>query len=106
MAIKRMFFDKTEINVSYFAGRNYITKNLSAPQIQRIQFDKIREFSIFRFVNSEKISITNSTTPQPIVYTKKKEKAFFDEYKEELKIFAKNNNVTMQDNTVTGTEEQ
>jgi len=99
MAVRHMYFDKTEIMVAFLTGNRYSTRNLNYSQIQRIQFDKIKEYSWFRPIDSEKISITNSTTMEPIVYTKKKEKKFFDEYKRELKEFAKANNITMQDNT-------
>ena len=99
MANQHIYFDKTEITVSFPSGKKFLTKNLSGDQIQRIQFDKCKEFSWFRFVDSEKITIMNSQTQGPIVYTKKKEKGFFDEYKQELKAFAKANNVTLQDNT-------
>ena len=100
MAIRHIYFDKTEINVSFASGKRFVTKNLSCDQIQRIQFDKCKEFSFFRFVDSEKITITSSETSAPIVYTRKKEKKFFDEYKQELIAFAKANSVTLQDNTV------
>ena len=99
MAMQRIYFDKTEIAVSFFSGKKSVTKNLSYDHIQRIQFDKCREFSFFRFVDSEKITITNSQTKEPLVYTRKNEKKFFDEYKQELKTFAKANSITLQDNT-------
>ena len=99
MAVQRIYFDKAEISLTFKAGNRYPTVLLTGSQIQRIQFDKIKEFSLFRFVDSEKITITNSKTGEPIVYTKKKEKAFYDEYKQGLKEFAKTNNVTLQDNT-------
>ena len=37
--------------------------------------------------------------PQPIVYTKKKEKAYWGEYKSRFTKFAKDNNITFVDNT-------
>ena len=97
MAVRHIYFDKTEITVSFPAGNRFVTKNLPYSDIQRIQFDTCREFKLFRFVDSEKITITSSQAP-PIVYTKKKEGKYFEEYKEELKAFAKNNSITMQDN--------
>ena len=99
MAVRHIYFDKTEINVSFPSGKRFVSKSLSSSQIQRIQFDKYKVFSFFRFVDSEKITITSSQTPAPIVYTKKNEKKFFEEYKQELKAFAIANSVTLQDNT-------
>ena len=99
MANKRMYFDKTEVTLIYPSGNKVVTRNLNREQIQRIQFSKCKEFSLFRFVDSEKVTITNSQTAAPLVYTKQKNKKFFQEYKEGLIEFAKANNVTMQDDT-------
>jgi len=72
--------------------------NLKYNQISRIQFDPCREFRIFRFVPSEKISIYTPKRGEPLIYTKLKEKAFFEQYKQELAKFAKDNRVTFTDN--------
>ena len=98
MAIRHVFFDKTELVLSFPDGKKFKTLNLNYGQITRIQFDKCMEFRFFRKVPSEKISISTPKRGAPIVYTKLKEKAFFDEYKRDFEAFAKNNRITFQNN--------
>ena len=99
MARKQINFDKTEVVVGFPAGKRFLVLNLSYQDIQRLQFDTIRELSFFRKIPSEKLTIVTGKRPQPIVYTKKKQKAFWDEYKARFTKFAKDNHITFVDNT-------
>ena len=100
MANKLVIFDKSEIVLFVPTNNNYITYNLVSSDILRIQFDKIteRKFGIIP-QESEKISIVTSKNPDGIVYTKGKNKKFYDEYKAEFTEYAKQNNITLLDNT-------
>lgn len=98
MAVRHVLFDKTEIVLMYPKKKKFVTVNLTYDQISRIQFDKFKEFKFFRKVPSEKITIVNSKVKPPIVYTKQKEKKFFEEYKEGFKKFVKDNNITFINN--------
>ena len=99
MARRQINFDKTEVVVGFPAGRRFVVLNLSYQDIQRIQFDETREFSFFRKVPSEKLTIVTGKRPQPIVYTKKNQKQFWSDYKEKFTKFAKDNNITFADYT-------
>ncbi len=82
MAHKLINFDKSEVVLFVPTNNNYITYNLVSSDILRIQFDKIteRKFGIIP-QESEKIAIVTSKFPDGIVYTKGKNKVFYDEYK-------------------------
>ena len=96
---RRINFDKTEIVVGFPAGKRFVVLNLSYQDIVRIQIDPTKEMGFLRKVPSEKLTIVTGKRPQPIVYTKKKEKAYWDEYKSRFTKFAKDNNITFVDNT-------
>lgn len=98
MAQRHVFFDKTELVLAFPQGKKFKTLNLSYDQITRIQFDKCTEFSLFRKVPSEKITIVTPKRGEPIVYTKMKEKKFFEEYKAGFEKFAKDNRITFVNN--------
>ena len=100
MANKLILFDKSEIVLFVPTKNNYKTHNLVSSQILRIQFDKIteRKFGIIP-QESEQITIVTSKNPDGIVYTKGKNKKFFDEYKSEFAEYAKEYNVKLIDNT-------
>lgn len=100
MANKLVLVDKSELVLFVPTNNNYITHNLVSSQILRIQFDKIteRKFGIFP-QESEKISVVTSKNPDGIIYTKAKNKKFFDEYKAEFAEYAKANHVKLIDNT-------
>lgn len=97
---KLILLDKSEVVLFVPTKNNYITNNLVSSQILRIQFDKIteRKFGIIP-QESEKIAIITSKNPDGIVYTKAKNKKFFDEYKAELTEYAKEYNIKLIDNT-------
>ncbi len=100
MANKLVLFDKSEVVLIVPTSKNYKTYNLASSDILRIQFDKIteRKFGIIS-QESEKISVVTSKNPDGIVYTKGKNKKFYDEYKADFAEFAKQNNITLLDNT-------
>ena len=98
MANKRVLCDKTEVVLTVLGKNKAQIINLTYDQIVSIRFEPCREFRFFRRVPSERIVITTSKGEQPIIYTKVKEKKFFDEYKKDLKEFAENNRITFYDN--------
>ena len=92
--------DKTELVVTFLAGKRYKVLNLSYEDIQRIQFDPIEIRKLFKKIPAEKISIFSSKTQDPIVITKTKDDAkVWDEYKKKLPDFAERHHVTFTDNT-------
>ena len=99
MANRRILCDKTEL-VLTIVGKRVNILNLPYNQITSISIEPCKEFRFFRMVPSERIVIRTSKRPEPIVYTKYKEKKFFDEYKRELTEFAKNNRITFYDSTM------
>jgi hypothetical protein len=98
VAQRHVFFDKTELVLGFPQGKKFVTMNLTYNQITRIQFDKCTEFKFFRKVPSEKITIVTPKRGEPIVYTKLKEKNFFEEYKAGFEKFARENRITFQNN--------
>jgi non-homologous end joining protein Ku len=98
MAEKRILFDKTEIVVMFPTKKKFISLSLAYNDIVRIQFDSCEERKLFKKIPSEKITITTGKWGTPIVYTKAKEKKFFEEYKQGLEKFCKDNRVTFINN--------
>ena len=99
MAARHLVCDKTEIIVSIALKNKYKILNLTYEDVVRIQFDEIAERKmVFQKVPSEKITIVTGKHNAPIVYTKMKEKKFWDEYKKGLEKFATSNNITFVDN--------
>ena len=99
MANRHILCDKTELVLTIIGKKRVNILNVPYNQITSISFEPCKEFRFFRMVPSERIIIRTSKRPEPIVYTKYKEKKFFDEYKQELAEFAKNNRITFYDNT-------
>jgi hypothetical protein len=100
MANRRIYLDKSELTLLIPGKKKVEDVHLTSGVITRIQFDKCTERMLFVIPQqSEKITITTSKRAQPVVYTKGKNKVFFDQYKQELEKFAKENNVTFADNT-------
>lgn len=94
---KHIYFDKTEIMMMFLDGNQYQTINLTYDKIIRIQFDKCTEKKFFRKVPSERIQIVTNCRNKPIEYTKMREKKYFDEYKQGLAKFAKDNRISFID---------
>jgi hypothetical protein len=102
MAEKRVLCDKTELVLKFndHTDKNKIKiANLAYDQITSITIEDFEEFSLFRKVPSERILVRTNRLQAPIIYTKKKDKQFFDEYKQDLAKFAKDNRITFYDNT-------
>lgn len=100
MAQRRIYVDKTEIVFMVPTKSSMARYNLSAKDINRIQFDK-STVNILGFIKSESetITVVSGKAGTPIVYKKSQNKKFFDKYKRELEKFAKDNNVTFADET-------
>lgn len=94
MAKRHIFVDKTELVLIYLKGKKFTSTNLTYEQITNIRFVPCKEYKFFFPVDSEKIEIISSKQSQPIVYTKLKEKKYFEEYKKELAEFAARNRVS------------
>src|SRR5690242_14720686 len=99
MAQRHIMVDKTEIVLMVAGKKKYEIVNLSYDQIVRVQFDKCKETRFFWRVESESITIITSKRP-PIVYKKFQEKNFFDEYKNSLEKFCKDNHITFTNNLI------
>ena len=95
-----IYIDKMEVVFRVPTKNKVVSKNLSASDITRIQFDKDTKniFGIFK-IESESITIVSGKAGAPIVYKKNQNKKYFDEYKRDLEQFAKANYVTFTDNT-------
>lgn len=99
MAKDHLIMDKTEIIATLLLGNRWANVSARADRITRIQFDHITTRKLIFFkVKDEQITIT--TNPMPIVFRRSQEKGYFDEYKQRLAKFAKDNNITFADNTL------
>jgi hypothetical protein len=97
MAQRHILADKTELILNVEGKKKFEMVHLTYDQIVRIQFDRIKEFKLFFRVDSEAITIVSSKRG-PIVFKKTKEKNFFEEYKQVLEKFCKDNRVTFTNN--------
>ncbi len=97
MAMKRIVVDKASVALYMGMTKDDQVFSLAPDDIQRIQIEKTSEFSWFRKVSGEKITIYTSKAPLPFVFTRKKNRQYYDEYKAGLTQFAKANYVTFQD---------
>ncbi len=98
MANRKIVCDKTEIILVDERNNDQIY-NLTYDQIMQIQIDTCNEFSWFRKIPSEKIEVFARKLAEPFVFLKNKNKQYFDEYKIELKEFAKNHRIAFSDLT-------
>lgn len=99
MAKEHLLFDKTEITAAVLSSNPPHVANLQASKISSIAIKPFDEKAAFGKKPSEKIEIFVRGNAEPIVYTKLKEKAFWDVYKANLKKFAKDNRITFTDET-------
>ena len=69
--------------------------NLNYTEIVRVQIDEIieRKFLVWS-IPSESITIKTAKQEKPIIYKKKREKLYWDEYKRDIEKFCKENNVS------------
>lgn len=98
MASRKIVCDKTEI-ILVDEKNNGRISNFTYDQIVQIQISNCNEFSWFRKIPGEKIEVFARKFSEPFVFLKSKNRNFFEEYKTELKEFAKNNRITFNDST-------
>lgn len=99
MAESRLNCDKNAIVFLTKANEEDKQLTFSYDQIARIQIDKFAEKKLLRKVPSEKIEIFIKNRNTPLIFTKLKDKDFFEGYKKDLIRFSKDNKVALIDNT-------
>jgi hypothetical protein len=87
--------DEMTLKVNDNEGSRFL--HLDKNQIKHIQIDKCTIKKFFKKIPTEKIEILLTNKDKPIVYYQNKEKHFFDEYKERLSGFAKENRIKLYD---------
>ena len=99
MAKDHLLCDKTEIVATQLMGNQWRQVSARADRIKTIRYDFVdtRKF-FFLKGRDERISIEVSGG-MPITFMRSAEKGFFDDYKQRIREFAKNNNITFYDNT-------
>ncbi|WP_105617297.1 hypothetical protein [Vallitalea okinawensis] len=96
MAVRHLLVDKTEMIMMVPQKKKYITRNAVFSDIRQIEFSSFEERQfLFLKKASEKITIHFTKGWEPLVYTRMKEKKFFDEYKNELERFCKENRIQL-----------
>lgn len=68
--------------------------------IEKIQFDEIYLAKLFRKIRTERIHIYTVNNKKPIEITKYYYPRYFDEYKQELSKFARDNRIKLDDNII------
>ena len=94
----KILYDKTEIIAVDLSGKRAQALNLTYEKIISIQFDNDTVSKLFKKVPSEKISITIRGREAPLVYYQVEEKGYWDQYKNDLTKFAKDNRVSFRNN--------
>jgi hypothetical protein len=97
MAKEHMLFDKTEIKLVVMRGNSASLLDLKFDQINSITFRPCEESTLFGKKPSEEILIKTKKAADPFVYSKLKEKNFWEGYKDNLRKFAKENRITLVD---------
>lgn len=97
---RRVYFDKSEVVLIVPGKKGTSSFNVTSSTMNRIEFSKCKEFS-FGFIpkESEQITIVASNLPGGVTYKKGENKAFFEEYKEGFRKFAKDNRIPLEDKT-------
>ncbi|MCK5129214.1 MAG: hypothetical protein KAQ68_05155 [Clostridiales bacterium] len=100
--LNKMVFDKTEILCLYEAGETKISRrtrkiSLLYNNVQSVAIKPCTERKGLKVIDSERITIRTSKLPRPIEYYKWAEGKYFDEYKAGLRLFCKQNRITMYD---------
>lgn len=104
MAKEHLLFDKTEIMAMVLVEGERAQKtakmvDLKYNKIVSISIRPFEEKVMFGTKPSEIIEIVVSGSSEPIVFTKMKEKKFWEGYKAGLRRFAKDNRITFNDET-------
>ncbi len=105
MAKEKILFDKTELVCGVVFGTSASVINLKYSDIINIKFIPTPEKKLFKTVMSERIEIKCKNQQFPIVYLKSQEKKYWDKYKAGLIKFAKDNRITLEDETVAPAQE-
>ncbi|MDP4180759.1 MAG: hypothetical protein Q8942_06680 [Bacillota bacterium] len=90
--------DWTTIEIADFDDKK--TLYLNYYDINKIQFDEALINKLFRKVRTEKIRIFVNTSSKPIEFTKHNNEMYFEEYKQELSKFARDNSIHLIDNII------
>jgi hypothetical protein len=100
-ARRRIYFDKSEVVLIVPGKKGTTSYNVTSSTLNRIEFSKCKEYK-FGFIakDSEQITIVASNLPGGVTYKKGENQAFFEEYKEEFRKFAKDNRIPLEDKTV------
>ena len=93
----KIVFDKTELMIVDESGKRPVLRDITYDKITSIVFEPCKE-GLFR-KDSEKISLIVRGLGKPIEFFKGKEKVKFIFYNEGLDVFAKENKVSLYDNT-------
>lgn len=100
MGKRRIYIDKAEMVLIVPGKKGTSNYNLKSTDISRIQIQNCTEYILgFIPVESEKIVIETSKISTPITYTRKDNQDLFDDYKEEITQYAKENRVQLTDET-------
>ncbi len=78
------------------SGKNN-TFHLNYTDIESIKFDETFINKMFRKIQTQRIQIFLIGTKNPIVFTKYHNHKYFDEYKQELSKFARDNRIKLND---------
>ena len=99
MAKDHLLVDKTELIATQLMGNQWRQVSARADRIKTIRFDVVETRKlVFLKGKDERISIEVSGG-MPITFLRSAEKTFFDEYKERIRTFAKDNKITFYDTT-------
>ncbi|KNY26634.1 hypothetical protein [Pseudobacteroides cellulosolvens] len=90
--------DWTTLTIANFDEKK--TLYLNYYDINRIEFDEMLISKLFKKVRSEKIQIFTNTFSTPIEFTKHKDEKYFEEYKQELTKFARDNKISLIDRII------
>jgi hypothetical protein len=76
------------------------TLYLNYYDITRIEFDEILVNKFFKKIRTEKIQIFTNTSSTPIEFIKQNNERYFEEYKQELSKFARDNKISIIDRII------
>lgn len=104
MAKRKIEFDTTEVVLATvfqdeFGKKTPKILNLPYDQFQKISFVPCEERKLFRLVASEKIVLKLKKYAQPIEYSFKENKEFYEDYKRGFRQFAMENRIELIDDT-------